>query len=527
MRPVRKILRQFFNNRLNLLVLAYVALLVFGVWHAFPNLLAVADESPYVGGVLRALQAKTLIPHIDYSYTISFYANYFLFIPFLSLLVILEGGVGQAIAFLNNHVWIAYFIPRLVSVCAMALTFWFFVRMAEREGRTLKEIVVISVITFGNILFMSIAHTGKMWALSLFLWFLSFYFFSQAMRVVRSKDYEHTTLYRDPFFLSPLFACLACANFPVNIISLISTAWLFRIVVKERIKRVQFFIGSLTGVALFLLFLSINLGGWVAQDSITQVVTRSLTDVSVYFMYGSIMIIPLSILYAMFCVRGRGVPLVDEVSVLLVSLVAYIAIIYIRAPWVGEYHADYWRYFFYIVFFLGVLFVYFPQKSKMVAYTLATVSLVCMLRVEYLLAIPTTYNHAEEYLTTHVGKELVVNGVERIDLHKNRESSLITKDGRCGSRCQLSREGMNEDGLFVIDEATSPDSYALTLEQNPSHVTLSTQEIMGTHAAVYVAENGLSGDAYQTIDHNLGLYSWDIFIQDRLGEDVYFGRVER
>ena len=72
--------------KIDSLMLAFFALGSFvGIWHALPMLNVILDEQYFVGGVLRAIEAKSILPlATDVPYgTITFYLNYALQIPFL------------------------------------------------------------------------------------------------------------------------------------------------------------------------------------------------------------------------------------------------------------------------------------------------------------------------------------------------------------------------------------------------------------------------------------------------------------
>src|SRR3989344_1902958 len=210
-----------------LLVYVYAALLLVGIWYAFPSLKVVGDEAPYVGGVLRAMQGMTLVPHVDYSYTVSFYANYALMVPFVGVLLLWFGSVASATVFLMEHIYLAYFVPRLVSVFAALALLVLFLALMRAQGKSFSERFALSSIVFCNIMLLVIAHTGKMWMLSLLLWFVAFFFFQKA---TQEHAVQHQVLHsgglRSASFWSPVFAFLAFANFPVNVIAILFPVWL-------------------------------------------------------------------------------------------------------------------------------------------------------------------------------------------------------------------------------------------------------------------------------------------------------------
>src|SRR6185369_15890477 len=108
-----------------------------GIWHALPMTNVVADEQYFVGGVLRALEAHSVLPlwgDVPYG-TITFYLNYLLEIPLLTVLFAFKGfHLSGLMNFLVLHPWVNYLVPRFVSAVVLSIFLWFVNRFLREEG---------------------------------------------------------------------------------------------------------------------------------------------------------------------------------------------------------------------------------------------------------------------------------------------------------------------------------------------------------------------------------------------------------
>ena len=107
--------------------------LIVGISHALPLTNIIGEEWPYVGGVLRAIQNHTLIPNIDLSYVVSFYANYILAVPtLLIMLPFFAFNAGSMINFLIVNFHLFYLVPRTVSIIASVLCAVIFIKLGKK-----------------------------------------------------------------------------------------------------------------------------------------------------------------------------------------------------------------------------------------------------------------------------------------------------------------------------------------------------------------------------------------------------------
>src|SRR3989338_11190923 len=98
-----------------------------GVWYALPMVNTITDVWPFGGGVLRAMEAHTLLPGygVDYG-TLSFYQNYLAMAVALGLGFVLSGFDFEAlktVLILNPSY--SLLVPRLVSALTAAVLLLF------------------------------------------------------------------------------------------------------------------------------------------------------------------------------------------------------------------------------------------------------------------------------------------------------------------------------------------------------------------------------------------------------------------
>src|SRR3989344_7331705 len=155
------------------LMLAFFALGSFvGIWHALPMLNVILDEQYFVGGVLRAIEVKSLLPlasEVPYG-TITFYLNYLLQIPFLLALFAWKGFSIVALkTYLVLNPEIAYLVPRFLSAILASLVAILYDRFLRSEGLPLLHRFAVLSVIFCTVIGAATLHTGKMWVLSTIL----------------------------------------------------------------------------------------------------------------------------------------------------------------------------------------------------------------------------------------------------------------------------------------------------------------------------------------------------------------------
>src|SRR3989338_705949 len=108
-------------------VLFFGASFFIGIWYALPMVNTITDVWPFGGGVLRAMEAHTLLPGygVDYG-TLSFYQNYLAMAVALGVGFVLSGFDFEAlktVLILNPSY--SLLVPRLVSALTAAVLLLF------------------------------------------------------------------------------------------------------------------------------------------------------------------------------------------------------------------------------------------------------------------------------------------------------------------------------------------------------------------------------------------------------------------
>lgn len=494
--------------------------LVVGIWHALPILGVIGDEAPFVGGVLREISVGSIIPHTDYSYTLSFYANYALMLPVLALMYALSGfSVPGLLDTLTVHHYLLYLIPRTVTLLAALGTAALLLSLGREEAFSVRSRLLVVGLYSSTLIVSLIDHTGKMWGLSVFLAALSVFF---AARTVRRVD-DRVGILGSPSFWSIGFAFLSFANFPPAVVML-SVVPFFLFLYRKDLRAVhRIILSTLVWSAVFLALFFLNFHGWVTQNAITDpggAPAASVYENIVHHMHMVFLLLPFLVLVVL--LRIGSVTNKPLLTLLLVELFLYVGIVSVRAPWAAG-SVAYYRYEFFVAFFLVcILFTLRPRWDNVVALLLG-VSLIFWLKILILLALPTTYNGARDTVVEDLGgKDVVVRvEVEELDLPKNSPSYTLNSSAHCASRCQAGREKEFAPDLhyLVVDDETDPAAVqSFPDHDRPVYVITDTR-----HASIeplFGFTNGLT-DGFLSVEHGLGAYDIDLFRVKRLGRPIF------
>jgi hypothetical protein len=499
-------------------VLVYLLTLVLGIWHALPNFNVVGDESPYVIGVLKAFQAHTVVPHIIYPYSISWYLSYLLHIPFLAIMLILQGSVSGLEHFVVYNQEVLYYIPRFITVISTLYLIAVFFLLAREASLNVRHKYVVAFLAFTNILFAFVAHTGKMWTLSLGIFVASFYFFDKTLRS-DSLSLEKLPWHRNPLFYAILFPFLGMTNFAINMISLVNILVLSYVHYKNKLLWQKIIKFNVIGALVFGVFLLLNLNGWLTHGSMAPVVEGhhildSLKFLTVYTFYTFPFVI---LLLALSLYKVKRLDL--RIKVLVSYFLLYTLLIIIVAPWASVWPYMFLRYLLYPGFIITLMLLYVDIKAWKVSYVFVALSILFFLKTIYLLMLPTTYNLARTYIVNNLKDSLIVNNTFEINLPKSQAAYAMTDPVKCETKCKYVLEheaDKSEPGLLVIDSITEKDTWA-QLKNSEAYIV--GFESVDKPTAVF--SNSLSGGAYVSMEHNLGKYGLDFIRVDRLGQPIY------
>src|SRR3989344_1914624 len=235
-----------------------------GIWYALPMVNTITDVWPFGGGVLRAMEAHTLLPGygVDYG-TLSFYQNYLAMAVALGLGFVLSGFDFEAlktVLILNPSY--SLLVPRLVSALTAAVLLLFVHRFLKAHVHSAWWRLTLLMLAFGNVLTALLTRSGKMWMLSIGLGVVSFVYLYRAL--------TEETKTGSPGRLSAISvftAFLATANFPFAAVFLINIPVIFLFFPRTAhgLRRLLYAVAA--GGAAFLVIFALNAHNTVEQVS--------------------------------------------------------------------------------------------------------------------------------------------------------------------------------------------------------------------------------------------------------------------
>jgi dolichol-phosphate mannosyltransferase len=490
-----------------------------GLWHALPLVKVVADEMYFVGGVLRAMESHSILPHInDVPYGIlTYFLNYILIGIFLVILLPFYSlSIGSLKIFLVSSPHIIYFIPRLVSALIAIALLSLFVKILSKEFKDYRVRVFLIFLLFSNMLTTLILHTGKVWVLSIVLVLLSFYYLYRSIGEPKNKY----------IFLSILFSFLAVVNLPFFAFAFINLPILF---IHHRGSRKKIIKYTLISLVVFILILSLNFGSTMTllfkqltdynpilepiNDSDNLSVIASLwlniKKVLVFF--------PLFLLTLLLVASSR----IRNKSLFVISIIYFLAY-FISLSVLGTWSTDlysYIRYSFPLGFFLILIIASFNIKFKKIFYAPALISLIYFIPTLYFLSMPTTLNQARNYILNNLNEQntVIKNEIRTLELPKNKKTYQMYSEYYCASKCQntLEENLNNEYEYVVIDKYTRSDIYL-----PPEGIDIYNVDF--TNRGEVIAEFINSPDDEFSLDgHMANYFDLNFFRIKNFGPDIY------
>lgn len=496
----------------------FLTLLV-GIGHAYPLTNVIGDESPFVGGVLRSLSTGSMIPTIDYSYTVSFYVNYFamgilaaIIFPFAGFSV---DGVKETLL-ASYH--LLPLVPRAVTLVSTLLTAYLLLLLSRQSGQELRARLLIQGVFFSTIIVAVISHTGKMWGLSLLLLMSALFFTSRAFRDATPFN---GPMYRSSIFWSIGFAFLAFANFPIAVIQLAVIPFLFYHFRSSHPAIIRIFSATIFWTFIFGVLLFLNMDGWMTQNSITAPQDMAPSFMANILHYGIGLFVFCPFLLALFLVGSRRTEKSPLFFLVITEFLAYVLLVSYRAPWAAGSDA-YDRYFFPIALFLTLLATLRRRVSGNGAVVILVLSLIFFIKTLVLLSLPTTYNIARDIIIRDLSRDdvVVLVSLDKLDLPKSARAYELTQEGRCGSLCRSIREKGDSGSLTytVIDEDTDEEKKGAIL-QDAARVYFATERILPDVSPLYKIDNG-SRETYE-VEWKMGTYDPRYLLTGRLGPVIY------
>ena len=495
-----------------------------GIWYALPMVNTITDVWPFGGGVLRAMEAHTLLPGygVDYG-TLSFYQNYLAMAIALGFGFVLSGFDFEAlktILILNPSY--SLLVPRIVSALTSVALLGVVYRFLKVHVQGAQWRLALLMLTFGSVLTTLLVRSGKMWMLSLLLIVVSFIYLYRAVTEERERGQLGWLS-----FTSVITAFLAASNFLfaglflVNIPVLLFVFWGTPAIWKRLAAMIAL------GAAVFLGFFALNAGNIVEQASgfVMQFFDPGSADAGVRasltafesFMVGARQAVesfPL-LLAALIPVAYAGIR--DKT---LFSLAALYSVLYMIAISV-VFRADQGlalnvRHIAPIGFFLLFLLASCKQPARFVSRALLLLGFAVYVYTLVLLSIPTTYNAAYDFIKKqYSGQSIRIDEyIWELTLPMNKASYELFTDASCGSTCRHMR-ALPEDIAFRPIVVTGDSDETMVAALPPPDILVVERAVPGC-----VAE--ARDDEIFDVDINLGRMLLPSFYRLRqLGKNVY------
>ncbi|RJQ34738.1 hypothetical protein C4556_01975 [Candidatus Parcubacteria bacterium] len=490
----------------------------------------ITDTWAFGGGVLRAMQAHTLLPGVGVDYgTLSFYQNYLAMAVALGFGYMLSGFDLEAlktVLILNPSY--SLLVPRITSALTAVVFLVIVYRFLKVHVESAPWRLALLMLTFGNVLAVILTRSGKMWMLSTALGVISFIYLYRAITEEVKTGPGRLSV------TSILTAFLATANFPFAAVFLVNIPILLYVLPRthQSILRLLYAIaaGAIAFLAVFLLNAENIIGqvsGFVLQffDPLAPGVASGLSALTPF---------------ESFMVNARQG--VEAFPLLLLALIpafaygirdktlAYLALIYGAVYIVAVavvFRTDHGlalnvRHIFPLCFFLLFLIAAWRPPSRSIAVSFFIVGASIYVYSVVLLSIPTTYNAAADFIESRYTDTAI-----RIDEHiweltlpMNKASYGLFASSSCGSTCQHVQE-LPRDIAFrplVVTNETDPATLA-TLP--PPDLVVVERAIAGC-APLARFGNNVPDDEVFDIDINLGRMLLPSFYTLRqLGKNIY------
>lgn len=506
-----------------------------GIWHGFPSVNTVADEMYFVGGVLRAMESHTLLPVIgDVPYgTITYFINYVLFVPFLSVLFILSGfNLLKVKLLLLADPWIMYGFARCISAVFGVGLLWFLNNFLKTIVFDTFDRLALLTLLFSTQIVAFIFHTGKVWAVSTVILVVSFVFLYKAIVSFYADSLSDAKRFSGYAILS---AFLAFANFPIMGFGLLVVpilGWAFRgnkLLLNALIRY------ACWGAGLFVFITFLNAGGVLQQVhsiffsylnvenggagliSITQSLVLNAKKIVLLF--------PLLLVVLLLHIRTtiQNQPLF---SLSAIYLLGYIAVISVVARWSADIHS-YYRYLIPVAFFVVLLISSLRIVHRKALYFTAGISALILCSLLYRLSIPDIYQQTRGWIVKNINKSevVIVNKVgEDFELPKNIRSYEITRPEFCATRCKAEYAyGINADFLPLIIGPQTINGFMSTITKKLPIYILSGNKLADQVEAQELVSfiNNNTDTNFYTSDNIGNYFDEAVYRLARFGKNVY------
>ncbi len=501
-----------------------------GVWYALPMVNTITDVWAFSGGVLRAMEAHSLLPSYGVAYgTLSFYQN---FVAMAMALIVALPFFDFDLAALKTTLILnpsyTLLVPRIVSAFTAVVLLGMIYRFLKREVESIPWRFTLLVLAFGNVLAAVLVRSGKMWMLSTALGVISF------MYVYRAVTEEVPTTKPGKLSATSIVsAFLAAANFAFAGLFLLNIPILIYAFPKTRkiFMRLALFVAG--GAVLFAVIFALNAANVLEQISvftlqflgssegvIPSIATLSVFDAFIVNARQAIEAFPLLLIALVIAVFGgvRNKTLAVLATLYIVLYMAAVSVVFR----VDDGIALNVRHIFPIGFFLLFLLAALRPPVRVVSHALSAVGLLVYIYTVALLSMPTTYNVALGYVIDRYGAAdiRIDESVFELTLPMNKKSYTLHSTSSCGSACTHART-LSDDITFrpiVVTHDADPRRVAAL---PPPDLFIASSAVDGCTPLARFG-NDIPDDAIFDIDINLGrMLMPELYKLRMLGKNLY------
>ncbi len=498
-----------------------------GIWHAFPMIDVIKDETYLVAGVGTAVGNLSIFPppHTLSYGTLNYLINYFLIGLFLIIAsFFLEFNSRNLKIFLVSHPFVLYFIPRILSAIAAVILIVLINKALKVEVDNIKSRFFLIFLLTTNIITVIVFHTGKMWALSTLLVTASFYYL-----YLSTKKKDNFCV-----FWSIILAFLAFTNFILNFFALINIPILFWFFRKNKLMIFRVIIYSVIGFSLFGGLTMLDPQGLISlihdtftnyRSSAAVITGHNLAVVpSLFLNLKKILILfPLILITLLITTLKSSIKNNPLFWLSVIYLVGYFLLISFVAVWATNMH-DYFRYLVPLAPFFIFLISSLDFKFNKFFYWIEFISLIYFVLTLYYLSIPPTYNQAINYIKRELNnqKTIIINNVPELWLPINKKSALLMDKRTCANQClgALKYNLHNNFNPLVIDREQKLNLVALN-DNEVYYIEQTKKEKEGMKLIISFSNN-VADNLYYSVDYNMGNYfDWRYLLINNLGKNIY------
>ncbi len=517
----------------DVVVIAFGATFFIGVWYAIPMVNTITDVWGFGGGVLRAMEAHTIFPDVQYG-TISFFQNYVAMAIALGIGFLFTGFDIEAlktVLILNpSYTLIPSRIVSILTAIALLAVVYRFLKVHVTSSWWRFALLVL---VFGNVLTSLLVRSGKMWILSTALGVISFIYLYRALTAERESGVPGRSS-----FISVITAFLATANFPFAAVFLINIPIIFLFFSKtaKSLKRLLFIVLSGGAVCLGIVALNFqNTFGLVApvimkffQPSVETIIdgkhTLSFMDAFLVNARQAVEAFPLLILALLFvAILMTGSRLRDRTLMYLSLTYGVVWIVMASVLFRSDHGLSLnVRHIFPLAFFLLFFIVAYRAPTRRVSVLFISIGLLLYMYTIALFSVPTTYNEVADFLESRYSNEeiRIDEDIFELTLPMNRASYELFTEGRCGSTCKH-RRALDSDIAFKPLVVTGETDQAVLETLPPAAIVVREEGVVGCTPIARFGNNVPDNEVFD-MDINLGRMLMPSFYKlHQLGKNMY------